>query len=225
MTVVRNRLRKKNGSAVTEGYIQQSDLIIQCARKCFEFKGVRRTTLTDIAHEANLTRELIYYYFSGKQEIVEEVLSQYIADAVETASLWCDCWEEEGVSADTPLPRAAIKDSISSIRRFVFGASGERRSMFSVLREIDRNQEVFSRACTEIIAALGDRNAVRRLHASFGSTSQALDPDKLEIMFKFVIMGVIGLMDSNRQYDDDAIADLMYNLGLKTSEDVAALDA
>lgn len=215
MTVVRNRLRKKNGSAVTEGYIQQSDLIIQCARKCFEFKGVRRTTLTDIAHEANLTRELIYYYFSGKQEIVEEVLSQYVLDAVETATLWCDCWEEEGVPTNVPLPRKAVVDAVSSIRRFVFGASGERRSMFSVLREIDRNQEVFSRACSEISSTLGGRSAVKRLHPSLNVPGDNPDPRYKDMGFKFVVLGIIGLMDSSNQYDDDSIAGLLHSMGLE----------
>ena len=155
----------------------------------------------------------------ASEEIVEEVLSQYVMDAVETASLWCDYWEEEGMPLNVPLPREAIVDAISSIRRFVFGASGERRSMFSVLAEINRNQEVFSRACSEICNTLSDRAAVERLHSSFNAVKIDSDPKYRDMGFKFVVLGIIGLMDSGKQqYDDDTIANMLCGMGLKMRE-------
>ena len=52
----------------------QKGQIVQAARRLYETQGVHRTTVKDIAQEVGITRELVYYYFSGKQQITDAVL-------------------------------------------------------------------------------------------------------------------------------------------------------
>ena len=197
----RNQL--KRGASST--YRQQSDLIVQCARKCIEEKGVKKTTLVDIAREADMTRELIYYYFSGKQEIVEQLLASYIQDAVETARLWCDTWKDATLDERTPLSRDALVDAIAAIRRFVFYATGDRRSMFAVLNEIGRRQEVFSRMCSAIMNELESHQTAKRLAATFDQ----YEAYQAKSAFMLYLLGIIGLIECSRCSDEE-VASLLY---------------
>ena len=194
-----SRSRMRDGASTT--FRQQSELIVECARKCIEEKGVRKTTLVDIAREADITRELIYYYFAGKTEILERVLESYVHDAVETARLWCDTWDDPDVNDDTPLSREAIMDAVAAVRRFVFSAVGTRRSMFAVLNEMDVRQEVFSRMCKSIINELGSSHAAKRLNATFSW----FDETTTENAFMFCILGIIGIIECNNSSDDEVV--------------------
>ena len=52
--------------------------IATAARKLFERDGVRTTTVTAIAREANVTRELVYYHFGNKNGVIEAVIASTI---------------------------------------------------------------------------------------------------------------------------------------------------
>ena len=60
----RSRARKLSESRRLTG---QAGDIMQAARKLYETKGVAATTVKDIAAEAGITRELVYYYFANKK--------------------------------------------------------------------------------------------------------------------------------------------------------------
>ena len=47
--------------------------IIASARKCFEVAGVAKTRMDDIANEAGVSRQTVYKYFSGKEEIINRI--------------------------------------------------------------------------------------------------------------------------------------------------------
>ena len=47
-----------------------------------------KTTVKDIAAEANVTRELVYYYFENKQAVIDAVIDDYVEDLVESVLVW-----------------------------------------------------------------------------------------------------------------------------------------
>lgn len=47
--------------------------ILSSARICFEKLGVKRTTLEDIAREAQVSRQTVYNYLGSKQNIIDQV--------------------------------------------------------------------------------------------------------------------------------------------------------
>ena len=53
------------------------DRILATATNLFETQGVSRTYVSDIMRGESLTRELFYYYFSDKNELVEKVVEAY----------------------------------------------------------------------------------------------------------------------------------------------------
>ena len=47
--------------------------IVRSARRCFESAGVPKTRIEDIALDAGVSRQTVYKYFSGKEDIVERI--------------------------------------------------------------------------------------------------------------------------------------------------------
>jgi AcrR family transcriptional regulator len=62
--------------------------IIEAAALVFRRRGYAQTTLNEIAVEAGMQAGSLYYYFNGREELVEEVLiqsSRQLSDSVMTA--------------------------------------------------------------------------------------------------------------------------------------------
>ena len=84
--------------------------IMLAARTLFERRGVGKTTVKDIAAEANVTRELVYYYFENKQAVIDAVIDDYVEDLVESVLVW----NESRVFGDTA---GALRSCIAAFRR------------------------------------------------------------------------------------------------------------
>jgi AcrR family transcriptional regulator len=52
--------------------------IIDTAKKLFESKGIKKTSMNDIAENAGIAKGLLYYYFSSKEELVEAVVDEFV---------------------------------------------------------------------------------------------------------------------------------------------------
>lgn len=50
-------------------------MLLEAAVSCFSAKGIKATTIEDIANVANVTRRTVYRYFNGKPEIVSTLVS------------------------------------------------------------------------------------------------------------------------------------------------------
>ena len=48
--------------------------IIAAAHHCFETIGLRKTRMEDVAAEASVSRQTVYKYFTGKQDIVDRIV-------------------------------------------------------------------------------------------------------------------------------------------------------
>jgi AcrR family transcriptional regulator len=58
--------------------------LITAARELVYRDGVEKTTLAEIAHEADVPLGNVYYYFKSKEDIVEAVIEGHVADIEET---------------------------------------------------------------------------------------------------------------------------------------------
>ena len=57
--------------------------IIDSARELFQSKGIKGTSMNDIAENIGVAKGLIYYYFSSKEELLKTVLDEFIKDVDE----------------------------------------------------------------------------------------------------------------------------------------------
>lgn len=69
-----DRRRTRARSSPSQTYLNRRKELIDAAARVMSRKGVRETTLGDIAQEASTDRASIYYYFNGKEEMLAEIL-------------------------------------------------------------------------------------------------------------------------------------------------------
>lgn len=62
--------------------------IVEAARQLYEEQGLSRTSVKDISDRCAMTRSLFYHYFPDKQAVTSAVLDDYIADYIESLTLW-----------------------------------------------------------------------------------------------------------------------------------------
>ena len=103
--------------------------IVATARKLFELRGVRATSIAAIAKEANVARELIYYHFANRNGLIEAVIDDYVEDLVESVIVW----NEARVFGDTP---GSLRKCIRTFRYSLYDGAERPRPMIGVLEEL-----------------------------------------------------------------------------------------
>jgi AcrR family transcriptional regulator len=76
----KGRLGQPRGSVPKEDRL---DDIIEVATRLFRERGFRATRLDDISDALGVTRAALYYYFDGKQEVLEEVCARAMSSTEE----------------------------------------------------------------------------------------------------------------------------------------------
>lgn len=188
----RRHVRKLSESRRLTG---QAGDIMQAARKLYETRGVAATTVKDIAAEAGITRELVYYYFANKKAITEAVLDDYIEDLVESAIVW----NESREFGDTA---GSLRKCIATMRRSLYGADGSPRPMVRVLEELGVRDQFGIRAVRETVDCI-DAHIV----------TEYAEYHKVEIEYVYetfcmLVFGLVGLMKLNPQVSDETLMKL-----------------
>lgn len=170
----------------------QKGQIVQAARRLYETQGVHRTTVKDIAPEVGITRELVYYYFSGKQQITDAVLDDYVEDLVESALVW----NEGRVFGQTS---ESLRTCVQAFRRALYDASGQPRPMISVLEELGCRDEFDVRAVRETV------NAINACVVTEYARFHKIEIDMVYEMFCVVLFGLVGLVKVYPGITDDEL--------------------
>ena len=165
--------------------------IMLAARKLFEERGVCPTTVKDIAAEAGVTRELVYYYFENKQAITDAVLDDYVEDLVETAIVW----NELRKFGDT---RGSLRKCIAAFRHALYDSNGP-RPMIRVLEELGVRDSFDVRAVRETVDCINAHIVTEY------ATYHHIEIDMVYEMFCVVIFGLVGLVKINPDITDEAL--------------------
>lgn len=166
--------------------------IMLAARALFEERGVGKTTVKDIAAEANVTRELVYYYFENKQAVIDAVIDDYVEDLVESVLVW----NESRVFGDTA---GSLRACIAAFRRALYDAEGNMRPMIRVLEELGVRDAFDVRAVRETVDCLSGR--VLNEYAAH----HQVEIEFVYEMFCVVIFGLVGLVKINPDISDEAL--------------------
>lgn len=166
--------------------------IMLAARALFERQGVRATTVKDIAAEAGVTRELVYYYFENKQAVIDAVLDDYVEDLVESVVVW----NESRRFGDT---EGSLRACIEAFRRALYDVNGNPRPMIAVLEELGVRDAFDVRAVRETVDCLNDHIVAE--YAAYHD----VEIDFVYEMFCVVIFGLVGLAKINPQVSDEAL--------------------
>ena len=161
--------------------------IMLAARTLFERRGAGKTTVKDIAAEANVTRELVYYYFENKHAVIDD----YVEDLVESVLVW----NESRVFGDTA---GSLRSCIAAFRRALYDANGL-RPMIRVLEELGVRDAFDVRAVRETVDCLSGRVLVE--YAEY----HQVEIEFVYEMFCVVIFGLVGLVKIDPDISDEAL--------------------
>ena len=172
------------------------EAIVESAMACFGRHGLDKTTVVDIAREANVSRSTVYEYFRDKAEIVEacaEHSSQKFYREMAAAM-------GKGETLEDKLTRAAV--FVTKARRFIEPEKYFDAEEVSLL--LTKNAAVLLAECTEFLApylaaakltgevrkeldvvAAGEWFA-RMLFSLFSTPSSTFDMDDDEVVADFV---------------------------------------
>lgn len=162
------------------------------ARKLFEQRGVRATSIAAIAKEANVTRELIYYHFANRNGLIEAVIDDYVEDLVESVIVW----NEARVFGDTP---GSLKKCIQTFRYSLYDRAGRPRPVIAVLEELGVRDAFDVRATRETADCLA--NHIAKEYAAY----HRIEIELVHEMFCVVIFGLVGLVKMNPRIEDDVL--------------------
>lgn len=190
-------LRRRCARKLSESrrLVGQAGNIMQAARKLYETQGVAITTVKDIAAEAGITRELVYYYFPNKRAITEAVIDDYIEDLVESAIVW----NESREFGDT---EGSLKKAIAAMRRSLYGIDGSPRPMVRVLEELGVRDEFGIRAVRETVDCI-DANIITE-YAEY----HEVEIEYVYETFCMLVFGLVGLMKLNPRVPDETLMKL-----------------
>jgi AcrR family transcriptional regulator len=66
--------RRRTGSVLSEDPAKARGQILEAAERTFERFGVAKTTMDDIAKEANISRPTVYRYFSDRDTLISALI-------------------------------------------------------------------------------------------------------------------------------------------------------
>ena len=164
--------------------------IVATARKLFELRGVRATSIAAIAKEANVTRELIYYHFANRNGLIEAVIDDYVEDLVESVI----AWNEERIFGDT---RGSLRKCVRIFRYALYDAEGTPRPMIRGLEELGVRDAFDVRATRETAEFLYDHIATE--YAAY----HQIEIELVYEMFCVAIFGLVGLVKVKPDISDE----------------------
>lgn len=171
--------------------------ILAAAERLFTEKGTDKTTMDDIAREAEYSKATLYVYFQSKEEIINAILlsgmlllKTKIHEAIEGRSGWFEAYDALCQAIirfceENPTAYEAATGAVSS-------ANGEpSKSMSDILRvnrEIDQELSAF--------LARGVEEGVVRLQ---------LPPGEIVLLFWSALAGMVRTANSRPEYIQDSV--------------------
>lgn len=171
--------------------------ILAAAERLFTEKGTDKTTMDDIAREAEYSKATLYVYFQSKEEIINAILlsgmlllKTKIHEAVESHPGWFEAYDALCQAIirfceENPTAYEAATGAVSS------SAGGPSKSMADILRvnrEIDQELSAF--------LARGVEEGVVRLQ---------LPPGEIVLLFWSALAGMVRTANSRSEYIRDSV--------------------
>lgn len=168
--------------------------ILAAAERLFADRGTEKTTMDDIAREAEYSKATLYVYFQSKEEIVNAILlsgmillQKKIKEALESQSNWFLAYEA----------------ACDAIIRF-YGENPTAYDAFSGDLPFDQASEALSKGVKDI-QRVGDETNEMLAHflergAAEGAVRIQLPPAETVMLFWSALSGMVRMADRKDQY-------------------------
>ena len=164
----------------------KASIIVAAARILYERQGIHSTSITQIAREIGITRELFYYYFGNKSEVTEYVMKLYSDEIVALLKQ-----RIENVENEPDFMRALV----GVLREFLYTDDGESGPRVKVMFEAQGTKGVL------LDVAKGVRECMRQV----GGRSRAGDDEAQMLIVEHMVMGVFALLEAHPDLDAELL--------------------
>lgn len=172
------------------------DTIKKVATELLIRHGFHNTSFRDIADQIGTTTTNIHYHFGSKQQLVEEVLTDYVAEA---AARHKSIWLDQGRTLSEKL-RGVVEYNFERYKRFNRGKTGGRP--WSLIGRLRLDSEDLSPVARESLASFsrsvhGDVKSAFELACRSGELRADAPLDDLTLL-------VVNLVNSSSVFIQDA---------------------
>ena len=173
--------------------------ILAAARELFATRGVRATTIQDLARHVGVTRGLIYHYVGNLDSLITKVLDSYIDEF--TADV--RAWDASRTPGDID---SAVIECIGLFRRYVPTRGRHQAHPEITLPRID-DSSLYLKFLDRAVAALVDVLDETTIPAY--AAKHPIEITNVRETFTALIHGLIALVRSQPEISDDVLASLV----------------
>ena len=165
--------------------------ILEEAMKLFYEKGYDNTSLDDIAVSLDITKGLCYRYFSSKQALLDEVISEYTQEC---------CADFIPILQDTTL---SMSERLTHILTLLFhpAKNGSHHDFFHKSGNESIHRQLASTMCTYLVPYAVKALKSERLAGNDIATSVENAPTKdtsPQVTAQFLLYGMFGIWQENK---------------------------
>lgn len=175
----------RRSAALEEGgpaYIARRDEIIKAAAHVFRERGVEAATLRDIAEATDTDRATLYYYVGSKEELLQEIVRQALAQDIATAQA-------------VKRSRASTKDKIAAlIEAMVKGYDANYPHMHVYIEDLGRISRQGTEWSTDVIAQTREYESILRSILAKGQRDGTLRKDLPVELCAMALFGMVNWM-------------------------------
>ncbi|GAA3811860.1 TetR/AcrR family transcriptional regulator [Cellulomonas soli] len=168
------------------------DAIVDAAHAVFAEKGIARTTTSDIARAAGVTRGLVYHYFPETEQIVDAVLDRYVAGFAASVREW-DARRQTGRIED------ALRDIMVLFRNHLAARDPLRVDLLSV-----DNAALYRRYVDRAVEAVVDALQVTTVEAY--ARRHRIEIVHVRETFVVLVHGLLGLVRTHPDTPEHVLA-------------------
>jgi AcrR family transcriptional regulator len=169
--------------------------LLDAAERAYAERGISRTTVSDVARAAGVTRGLVYHYFPTTQDLLDAVLDRRVAAFADSVR----AWDARRTVGDI---EGALHDVIELFR-------AQTRSDDPLRADLHRieNAALYQRFLDRAVAAVVDTLQITTVEAY--SARHGLAIEHVRATFVVLVHGLVGLVRTEPEVPDTVLAALV----------------
>jgi AcrR family transcriptional regulator len=175
----------RRSAALEDGgpaYVTRREEIIKAAAHVFRDRGFEAATLRDVAEATDTDRATLYYYVGSKEELLQEIVRQALAQDIATAQ-------------DVKRSKASTKDKISAlIEAMVQGYDAHYPHMHVYIEDLGRISRQDNEWSTDVIARTREYESIVHSILTKGQHDGTLRKDLPVELCAMALFGMINWM-------------------------------